>query len=70
MTAVRQNERDSALGNFESFRRDAPGMKGDDSDSREQPKNLDIDKHRVSLARGGGGYQHRLRRGAGIYFPC
>ena len=35
MTAVRQNEGDGALGNFEAVRRDAPGMKGDDGDSRE-----------------------------------
>ena len=50
MTAVRQDEGDSALGNLESFRRDAPGMKGDDGDSREQAKNLDIDKHRSLIS--------------------
>ena len=66
MTAVGQDEGDSALGNLESFGRDTPGMKGNDGDSSKQAKNLDINKHRVSLARGGGGYQHRLRTGAGL----
>ena len=59
MTAVGQDKGDSALGNLESVRRDTPGMKGDDGDSGEQPENLDINKHSISLARSRGGYQYR-----------
>src|SRR4051812_40766757 len=69
MPAVRQSEGDGALGNLESFRRGTPGMKGNDGDSSEQAKNLDIDEHRFSLARGRGDDQPRLRSGRWDLLP-
>ena len=43
--AVRQRERDGAVGNLEALRCDARGMKGDDRNGREKPEHLDMDEH-------------------------
>src|SRR4051794_14848747 len=53
--AVGQRKGDRALGDLESIRCDAEGVKAYDRNGREKPENLDMDEHPASLACAEGG---------------